>query len=115
MSMLAQEELMVSIAVGLAGFACVLLLVMFVLINKYGRRSKFGMKVMDAVNAGPGTAWLPFRSGSVVIPSNSTRSWWLQLMSTGVVHFGLRSFCGLYCWICMSVGGTLVAVVPRAR
>ncbi|KAL7862749.1 hypothetical protein SRHO_G00117330 [Serrasalmus rhombeus] len=32
----------VSIAVGLAGFACVLLLVMFVLINKYGRRSKFG-------------------------------------------------------------------------
>ncbi|KAA0724560.1 NT-3 growth factor receptor [Triplophysa tibetana] len=35
----------VSIAVGLAGFACVLLVVMFVLINKYGRRSKFGMKV----------------------------------------------------------------------
>ncbi|KAF5887565.1 NT-3 growth factor receptor-like, partial [Clarias magur] len=35
----------VSIAVGLAGFGCVLLLVMFVLINKYGRRSKFGMKV----------------------------------------------------------------------
>ncbi|KAJ8252148.1 hypothetical protein COCON_G00214600 [Conger conger] len=34
----------VSIAVGLAGFACVLLLVLFVLINKYGRRSKFGMK-----------------------------------------------------------------------
>ncbi|XP_029000687.1 NT-3 growth factor receptor isoform X2 [Betta splendens] len=32
----------VSIAVGLAGFACVLLLVLFVLINKYGRRSKFG-------------------------------------------------------------------------
>ncbi|MBN3312337.1 NTRK3 factor, partial [Atractosteus spatula] len=34
----------VSIAVGLAGFACVLLVVLFVLINKYGRRSKFGMK-----------------------------------------------------------------------
>lgn len=34
----------VSIAVGLAGFACILLLVLFVLINKYGRRSKFGMK-----------------------------------------------------------------------
>ncbi|XP_072321574.1 NT-3 growth factor receptor isoform X2 [Eucyclogobius newberryi] len=32
----------VSIAVGLAGFACVLLLVLFVLINKYGRRNKFG-------------------------------------------------------------------------
>uniref|UniRef100_A0AAV2LRR1 Uncharacterized protein n=1 Tax=Knipowitschia caucasica TaxID=637954 RepID=A0AAV2LRR1_KNICA len=31
----------VSIAVGLAGFACVLLLVLFVLINKYGRRNKF--------------------------------------------------------------------------
>ncbi|XDV53164.1 hypothetical protein PO909_021742 [Leuciscus waleckii] len=38
------QEHMVSIAVGLAGFACVLLVVMFVLINKYGRRSKFGMK-----------------------------------------------------------------------
>ncbi|KAJ8412941.1 hypothetical protein AAFF_G00105230 [Aldrovandia affinis] len=36
--------LQVSIAVGLAGFACVLLVVLFVLINKYGRRSKFGMK-----------------------------------------------------------------------
>ncbi|KAK1803995.1 hypothetical protein P4O66_003929 [Electrophorus voltai] len=35
----------VSIAVGLAGFICILLLVMFVLINKYGRRAKFGMKV----------------------------------------------------------------------
>lgn len=34
----------VSIAVGLVGFACFLLLVLFVLINKYGRRSKFGMK-----------------------------------------------------------------------
>ncbi|CAG03100.1 unnamed protein product, partial [Tetraodon nigroviridis] len=34
----------VSIAVGLAGFACILLLVLFILINKYGRRSKFGMK-----------------------------------------------------------------------
>ncbi|GAA6079636.1 NT-3 growth factor receptor, partial [Tachysurus ichikawai] len=39
----------VSIAVGLAGFACVLLLVMFVLINKYGRRSKFGMKVYSYI------------------------------------------------------------------
>ncbi|XP_046705814.1 NT-3 growth factor receptor isoform X3 [Silurus meridionalis] len=42
----------VSIAVGLAGFACVLLLVMFVLINKYGRRSKFGMKGPVAVISG---------------------------------------------------------------
>lgn len=33
-----------SIAVGLAAFACVLLVVLFVMINKYGRRSKFGMK-----------------------------------------------------------------------
>ncbi|TNN70136.1 NT-3 growth factor receptor [Liparis tanakae] len=40
----APDWLNVSIAVGLAGFACVLLLVLFVLINKYGRRSKFGMK-----------------------------------------------------------------------
>lgn len=36
---------------GLAGFACVLLLVMFVLINKYGRRSKFGMKGKKCVNS----------------------------------------------------------------
>ncbi|KAG2471191.1 NTRK3 factor, partial [Polypterus senegalus] len=43
------EHIQVSIAVGLAGFACVLLVVLFVLINKYGRRSKFGMKV-DARN-----------------------------------------------------------------
>ncbi|XP_029000689.1 NT-3 growth factor receptor isoform X4 [Betta splendens] len=43
----------VSIAVGLAGFACVLLLVLFVLINKYGRRSKFGMKGPVAVISGP--------------------------------------------------------------
>uniref|UniRef100_H3BCE1 LRRCT domain-containing protein n=1 Tax=Latimeria chalumnae TaxID=7897 RepID=H3BCE1_LATCH len=34
----------VSIAVGLAAFACVLLVVLFIIINKYGRRSKFGMK-----------------------------------------------------------------------
>ncbi|KAL1247326.1 hypothetical protein QQF64_022702 [Cirrhinus molitorella] len=40
----------VSIAVGLAGFACVLLVVMFVLINKYGRRSKFGMKAISGNN-----------------------------------------------------------------
>ncbi|KAG7473240.1 hypothetical protein MATL_G00093550 [Megalops atlanticus] len=42
----------VSIAVGLAGFACVLLIVLFVLINKYGRRSKFGMKGPVAVISG---------------------------------------------------------------
>ncbi|XP_063053474.1 NT-3 growth factor receptor [Engraulis encrasicolus] len=42
----------VSIAVGLAGFACLLLLIMFVLINKYGRRSKFGMKGPVAVISG---------------------------------------------------------------
>uniref|UniRef100_A0A3P9LBG3 Tyrosine-protein kinase receptor n=1 Tax=Oryzias latipes TaxID=8090 RepID=A0A3P9LBG3_ORYLA len=42
----------VTIAVGLAGFACILLLVLFVLINKYGRRSKFGMKGPVAVISG---------------------------------------------------------------
>ncbi|XP_012673813.1 NT-3 growth factor receptor [Clupea harengus] len=42
----------VSIAVGLAGFACLLLVIMFVLINKYGRRSKFGMKGPVAVISG---------------------------------------------------------------
>ncbi|XP_075886883.1 NT-3 growth factor receptor [Nelusetta ayraudi] len=42
----------VSIAVGLVGFACFLLLVLFVLINKYGRRSKFGMKGPVAVISG---------------------------------------------------------------
>uniref|UniRef100_A0AAQ6AL99 Tyrosine-protein kinase receptor n=1 Tax=Amphiprion ocellaris TaxID=80972 RepID=A0AAQ6AL99_AMPOC len=42
----------VSIAVGLAGFACVMLVVLFLLINKYGRRSKFGMKGPVAVMSG---------------------------------------------------------------
>ncbi|XP_030620802.1 NT-3 growth factor receptor isoform X2 [Chanos chanos] len=41
-----------SIAVGLAGFACVILIVVFVLINKYGRRTKFGMKGPVAVISG---------------------------------------------------------------
>uniref|UniRef100_A0A3Q3XGC7 Tyrosine-protein kinase receptor n=1 Tax=Mola mola TaxID=94237 RepID=A0A3Q3XGC7_MOLML len=39
----------VSIAVGLAGFACVMLVVLFLLVNKYGRRTKFGMKGPVAV------------------------------------------------------------------
>ncbi|XP_070828085.1 NT-3 growth factor receptor-like [Chaetodon trifascialis] len=42
----------VSIAVGLAGFACVMLVVLFLLINKYGRHSKFGMKGPVAVISG---------------------------------------------------------------
>ncbi|XP_032380206.1 NT-3 growth factor receptor isoform X2 [Etheostoma spectabile] len=42
----------VSIAVGLAGFACVMLVVLFLLVNKYGRRSKFGMKGPVAVISG---------------------------------------------------------------
>lgn len=33
-----------SIAVLLAGFGCVFLIAIFVLINKYSRRNKFGMK-----------------------------------------------------------------------
>jgi len=32
------------VAVGLAGCACLLLVVLFLLGNKYGRRSKFGLK-----------------------------------------------------------------------
>uniref|UniRef100_A0A3B3Q8J6 Tyrosine-protein kinase receptor n=1 Tax=Paramormyrops kingsleyae TaxID=1676925 RepID=A0A3B3Q8J6_9TELE len=42
----------VSIAVGLAGFACVVLVLLYVLINKYGPRSKFGMKGPVAVISG---------------------------------------------------------------
>uniref|UniRef100_A0AAY4DKF0 receptor protein-tyrosine kinase n=1 Tax=Denticeps clupeoides TaxID=299321 RepID=A0AAY4DKF0_9TELE len=42
----------VSIAVGLAGFACLLLVIMFLLLNKYGRHSKFGMKGPVAVISG---------------------------------------------------------------
>ncbi|KAM8972304.1 NT-3 growth factor receptor isoform 2-T2 [Pelodytes ibericus] len=42
----------VSIAVGLAAFACVLLVVLFIVINKYGRHSKFGMKGPVAVISG---------------------------------------------------------------
>ncbi|KAA8590714.1 hypothetical protein FQN60_014648 [Etheostoma spectabile] len=43
----------VSIAVGLAGFACVMLVVLFLLVNKYGRRSKFGMKEGKLEMKGP--------------------------------------------------------------
>ncbi|XP_023670025.1 NT-3 growth factor receptor-like [Paramormyrops kingsleyae] len=42
----------VSIAVGLAGFVCLVLVILFILINKYGRRSKFGMKGPVAVISG---------------------------------------------------------------
>uniref|UniRef100_A0A8C6UM49 Tyrosine-protein kinase receptor n=1 Tax=Neogobius melanostomus TaxID=47308 RepID=A0A8C6UM49_9GOBI len=42
----------VSIAVGLACFACVMLVILFLLISKYGRRSKFGMKGPVAVISG---------------------------------------------------------------
>ncbi len=38
-----------SIAVCLAGFGCVFLIVIFVLINKYSRRNKFGIKGMTRV------------------------------------------------------------------
>ncbi|KAM6926140.1 NT-3 growth factor receptor-like [Lycodopsis pacificus] len=47
-----EDHFGVSIAVGLAGFACVMLVVLFLLINKYGRRSKFGMKGPVAVISG---------------------------------------------------------------
>ncbi|XP_068595081.1 NT-3 growth factor receptor-like [Brachionichthys hirsutus] len=47
-----EETFGVSIAVGLAGFACVMLVVLFLLLNKYGRRSKFGMKGPVAVISG---------------------------------------------------------------
>uniref|UniRef100_A0A8C6MIB5 Tyrosine-protein kinase receptor n=1 Tax=Nothobranchius furzeri TaxID=105023 RepID=A0A8C6MIB5_NOTFU len=39
----------VFIAVGLATFACVILVILFLLINKYGRRSKFNIKGPGAV------------------------------------------------------------------
>eukprot|EP00063_Salmo_salar_P057375 XP_014032210.1 PREDICTED: NT-3 growth factor receptor-like [Salmo salar] len=39
-----EETFGVWIAVGLAGFTSVLLIVLFILINKYGRRNKFGLK-----------------------------------------------------------------------
>ncbi|XP_051506642.1 NT-3 growth factor receptor-like [Myxocyprinus asiaticus] len=41
-----------SIAVGLAGFGCVFLIVVFILINKYSRRNKFGIKGPVAVISG---------------------------------------------------------------
>ncbi|XP_076880966.1 NT-3 growth factor receptor isoform X2 [Brachyhypopomus gauderio] len=47
-----EDSFGMSIAVGLAGFGCVFLIVMFVLINKYGRRNKFGMKGPVAVISG---------------------------------------------------------------
>ncbi|XP_057693515.1 NT-3 growth factor receptor-like [Corythoichthys intestinalis] len=47
-----KDSFRVSIAVGLAGFACVMLLIIFFLINKYGGNSKFGMKGPAAVISG---------------------------------------------------------------
>ncbi|XP_062868458.1 NT-3 growth factor receptor [Trichomycterus rosablanca] len=47
-----EDSFGMSIAVGLAAFGCVFLIVMFVLINKYGRRNKFGMKGPVAVISG---------------------------------------------------------------
>ncbi|CAJ1057079.1 NT-3 growth factor receptor-like [Xyrichtys novacula] len=47
-----EENPGVSIAVGLSGVACVMLVVFFLLFNKYGRRSKFGMKGPVAVISG---------------------------------------------------------------
>ncbi|CAB1338732.1 unnamed protein product [Coregonus sp. 'balchen'] len=42
-----QETFGVLIAVGLAGFPSVLLILLFIVINKYGRCNKFGMKVQQ--------------------------------------------------------------------
>ncbi|XP_047013955.1 NT-3 growth factor receptor isoform X1 [Ictalurus punctatus] len=47
-----EDSFGMSIAVGLAAFGCVFLIVMFVLINKYGRRNKYGMKGPVAVISG---------------------------------------------------------------
>ncbi|XP_066558021.1 NT-3 growth factor receptor-like [Amia ocellicauda] len=58
----------VSIAVGLAGFACVLLVVLFVLINKYGRRSKFGMKGPVAVISGEEDSPLHHVNHGIITP-----------------------------------------------
>ncbi|KAK7176816.1 hypothetical protein R3I93_000917 [Phoxinus phoxinus] len=47
-----EDSFGMSIAVGLAGFGCVFLVVIFVLINKYSRRNKFGIKGPVAVISG---------------------------------------------------------------
>ncbi|XP_027018432.1 NT-3 growth factor receptor [Tachysurus fulvidraco] len=47
-----EDSFGMSIAVGMAAFGCVFLIVMFVLINKYGRRNKYGMKGPVAVISG---------------------------------------------------------------
>ncbi|XP_074533664.1 NT-3 growth factor receptor-like isoform X2 [Halichoeres trimaculatus] len=47
-----EDPVGLSIAVGLAGFACVMLVVLFLVFNKYGRRSKFGLKGPVAVISG---------------------------------------------------------------
>ncbi|XP_051948036.1 NT-3 growth factor receptor isoform X1 [Xyrauchen texanus] len=47
-----EDSFGMSIAVGLAGFGCVFLIVVFILINKYSRRNKFGIKGPVAVISG---------------------------------------------------------------
>ncbi|KAI4825087.1 hypothetical protein KUCAC02_020785, partial [Chaenocephalus aceratus] len=47
-----EDTFRVSVAVGLAAFACVVLVLLFLFINQYGRRSKFGLKGPVAVISG---------------------------------------------------------------
>ncbi|XP_051985604.1 NT-3 growth factor receptor-like isoform X2 [Xyrauchen texanus] len=47
-----EDSFGMSIAVGLAGFGCVFLIMIFILINKYSRRNKFGIKGPVAVISG---------------------------------------------------------------
>ncbi|KAG8516308.1 NT-3 growth factor receptor [Galemys pyrenaicus] len=76
----------VSIAVGLAAFACVLLVVLFIMINKYGRRSKFGMKGKVAARPGPLGTWLLLAEDACLAPRSPR------------VSTGLRLHCWCWCW-----------------
>lgn len=72
---------------GLAGFACVMLVVLFLLINKYGRHSKFGMKGKERLVQGGA-----FKSVSLCFCSLS-----VVLFCVSILRFGHLS------QICLSV------------
>ncbi|XP_061629204.1 NT-3 growth factor receptor isoform X1 [Phyllopteryx taeniolatus] len=74
----------VSIAVGLAGFACVMLVIIILLINKYRRNSKLGMKGPAAVISGEEDSTSPLHHGNHGIIRPSTLDGGLDAVTIGL-------------------------------
>ncbi|XP_077374077.1 NT-3 growth factor receptor-like [Festucalex cinctus] len=74
----------VSIAVGLAGFACVMLVIIFLLITKYGRHSKLRMKGPGAVISGEEDSASPLHHVNHGITSPCTLDSGLDAVTIGL-------------------------------